>query len=260
MTHNQDRTTSDAAASDEKTAVILLAAGSGKRMKAGQNKLFLTLQGRTVLEYTADAFQQSRQVDGILVVAKESELEQVRTLLPQTQYDKIIGFTAGGKERQDSVLCGLQALPQAYSRVLIHDGARPFVTDGLIAELLFKLTPECGTIAGVPAKDTVKRVDADGFVQQTLTRSELWNIQTPQCFYTAPILRCYQQGKADGYIATDDASLAEHYGLPVKVVSAYYENIKLTTPEDLDVAEVFLKRMQRISQSETDTEQIQEIR
>lgn len=226
-----------------KTAAILLAAGSGKRMKAGRNKLFLTLQGKPVLEYTAEAFQRCPLVDGIVVVAKEAELEQVKQMLPQTVFDKILCYTIGGKERQDSVLCGLQALPAAYERVLIHDGARPFVTDGLIASLLHKLTPDCGTIAAVPAKDTVKRVNADGMVQETLMRSELWNIQTPQCFYTAPILNCYLRGQGEGYIATDDASLAERYGLAVKVVPAYYENIKLTTPEDLDVAEVFLKRL-----------------
>ena len=113
----------------------------------------------------------------------------------------------------------------------------------LIAGLLEHLAPDCGTIAAVPAKDTVKRVNDNGLVQETLLRSELWNIQTPQCFYTEPIRRCYLQGQQDGYAATDDASLAERYGLAVKVVPAYYENIKLTTPEDLDVAEVFLKRL-----------------
>ena len=226
-----------------KTAAVLLAAGSGKRMKAGQNKLFLTLNGKPVLEYTAEAFQRCPLIDGIVVVAKETELEQVQQILPQAVFDKILCYTAGGKERQDSVLCGLQALPAEYERVLIHDGARPFVTDSLITALLQDMTPECGTVAAVQAKDTVKRVNDNGLVVETLTRSELWNIQTPQCFYTAPILNCYLQGQRDGYIATDDASLAEQYGLAVKVVPAYYENIKLTTPEDLDVAEVFLKRL-----------------
>ena len=212
-------------------------------MQAGKNKLFLTLQDKPVLVYTAEAFQRSELVDGIVVVAKESELELVQQMLPQAQFDKIIGYTAGGRERQDSVLCGLQALPEGYERVMIHDGARPFVTETLIVGLLEHLAPDCGTIAAVPAKDTVKRVNDNGLVQETLLRSELWNIQTPQCFYTEPIRRCYLQGQQDGYAATDDASLAERYGLAVKVVPAYYENIKLTTPEDLDVAEVFLKRL-----------------
>ena len=226
-----------------KTAVILLAAGSGKRMQAGKNKLFLTLHDRPVLAYTAEAFQKSPLVDGIVVVAKDGELDVVQKMLPQSVYNKIIGYTTGGRERQDSVLCGLKALPFEYERVMIHDGARPFVTEELITALLENLTPECGTIAAVPAKDTVKRVDESGFVQETLKRSELWNIQTPQCFYTGPILECYLRGEQDGYVATDDASLAEKYGLAVKTVPAYYENIKLTTPEDLDVAEVFLKRL-----------------
>lgn len=229
-----------------KTAAIVLAAGSGKRMQAGQNKMFLELSGKSVLERTAAVFQRSAAVDGIVVVAKAEELAQVQAMVPQAQFDKIIAYTAGGRERQDSVLCGLAALKAqtvSYDKVLIHDGARPFVTDDLICDLLSQLSRGCGTIAGVPAKDTVKRVSAEGMVQETLTRSELWNIQTPQCFYTDEILSCYERAQRETYYGTDDASLAEKYGLSVRVVPAYYENIKLTTPEDLDVAEVFLKRL-----------------
>jgi len=229
-----------------KTAAIVLAAGSGKRMGAGQNKMFLQLADKTVLERTVTAFQQCDMVDGIVVVAKADELEQVKAIVPQAMYHKVIAYTAGGKERQDSVLCGLQILDASYDKVLIHDGARPFVTHALIDSLLAQLTPGCGSIAGVPAKDTVKRVAENGLVQETLVRSELWNIQTPQCFYTDEILRCYEQAQCDSYYGTDDASLAEKYGLSVRVVPAYYENIKLTTPEDLDVAEIFLKRMQMV--------------
>lgn len=226
-----------------KTAAIVLAAGSGKRMGAGQNKMFLQLAGKTVLERTVTAFQQCDMVDGIVVVAKADELEQVKAMVPQAMYHKVIAYTAGGKERQDSVLCGLQILDASYHKVLIHDGARPFVTTALIGDLLSNLVPGTGTIAGVPAKDTIKRVNAESIVQETLMRSELWNIQTPQCFYTSEILSCYVHALEDGYTGTDDASLAEKYGLSVRVVPAYYENIKLTTPEDLDVAEVFLKRL-----------------
>jgi len=233
-----------------KTAAIVLSAGSGKRMQAGQNKMFLQLAGRSVLEHTVSAFQCSDAVDGIVIVAKAEELEQVMQMVPRHVYNKIIAYTAGGKERQDSVLCGLSVLKTqqdtVYDKVLIHDGARPFVTHALIDSLLEQLTPGCGSIAGVPTKDTVKRVAENGLVQETLVRSELWNIQTPQCFYTDEILRCYEQAQCDSYYGTDDASLAEKYGLSVRVVPAYYENIKLTTPEDLDVAEIFLKRMQMV--------------
>ena len=231
-----------------KTAVIVLAAGSGKRMQAGQNKMFLQLAGKSVLEHTVAIFQQSALIDGIVVVAKADELEQVERMLPKVQFDKVICYTAGGKERQDSVLCGLHALQEqreGYAKVLVHDGARPFVTETLIADLLAQLSEGCGTIAGVPAKDTVKRVGTDSVVQETLVRSELWNIQTPQCFYLDELLRCYERAQAEQYYGTDDASLAERYGLSVRVVPAYYENIKLTTPEDLDVAEVFMKRLGR---------------
>lgn len=229
-----------------KTAVILLAAGSGKRMHAGQNKLFLPLAGKPVLERTVAAFQQCDMVDGIVIVAKERELSQVQMMLPRTRFDKIIAYTVGGAERQDSVLCGLYALKAqdvCYDTVLIHDGARPFVTNTLIHDLLANLSPGCGSIAGVPAKDTIKRVADTGLVAETLVRNELWNIQTPQCFYTDEILYCYECAQRERYTGTDDASLAERYGLSVRVVLAYYENIKLTTPEDLDVAEVFWNRL-----------------
>lgn len=226
-----------------KTAAIILAAGSGKRMGAGQNKLFLTLRGKAVLQYTVEALQRSGQIDGLVLVTKSGEMEQVRQLIPQTAFDKILTYTTGGRERQDSVLCGLEALPDGYDRVLIHDGARPLVTEQLLTALLAAVRPDCGAVAAVPAKDTIKRADADGMVQETLVRSQLWNVQTPQCFYTAPILRCYRQAQRDGYQGTDDASIAERYGLAVKLVLSYYENIKLTTPEDLDVAEVFLRRL-----------------
>ena len=232
---------------DSKTAVIVLAAGSGKRMNAGQNKMFLQLNGKPVLERTVTVFQQSDAIDGIVIVAKADEVEQVQKMVPKEQFDKIICYTAGGKERQDSVLCGLTALKtfgeDVYHRVLIHDGARPFVTEQLIDGLLSALIPGSGTIAAVPAKDTIKRVNAEGIVQETPVRSELWNVQTPQCFYVDEILSCYEKAQGEGYFGTDDASLAEKYGLSVRVVPAYYENIKLTTPEDLDVAEVFLKRL-----------------
>ena len=225
------------------TVAIILAAGSGKRMKANQNKMFLSFGGKTVLEHTADAFQSYPEVDGILVVGKETELEQVRKLLPVERYHKILGYVAGGKERQDSVLCGLEALPDSCDIVLIHDGARPFVKRKLITELLEQVTKECGTVAGVPSKDTVKQVQKDGMVQKTLDRSLLWNVQTPQCFYRESILKFYLDAAREGIVATDDASLAEYYGAPVKMVEAYYENIKLTTPEDMEIAEVFRKRL-----------------
>lgn len=212
-------------------------------MGAGQNKLFLTLQGKPILQHTVEAFQRSAQIDGIILVAKKQEMLKVQQIVPQAVFDKILLYTVGGKERQDSVLCGLTALPACYEQVLIHDGARPFVTETLIERLLETVTPTCGAVAGVPAKDTIKRIGQDGLVQETLVRSELWNVQTPQCFYRMPILHCYQQAQLEGYCGTDDASLAEHYGLAVKLVQSYYENIKLTTPEDLEVANVFWRRM-----------------
>lgn len=214
-------------------------------MKAGKNKLFLELSGKTVLEHTIEVFEASPLVDGIVLVCKKDERSWVEELVGKKGYRKIIRAVDGGKERQDSVLCGLKALPESCERVLIHDGARPFVTEKLLKNLLDSLTPGCGTVAGVPAKDTIKRVDEKGMVIETLVRSQLWQMQTPQCFYKEPILKCYTDADKEGYRGTDDASLAEYYGMEVKIIRSHYENIKLTTPEDIDLAEVFLKRMER---------------
>ncbi len=225
------------------TAAILLAAGSGTRMGAGENKLFLPLADATVLEHTVRAFQASPLVDAILLVGKEAERDALARLIPRRRFDKLLGYVSGGAERQDSVLCGLEALPESYARVLIHDGARPFVTPELLEALLGAVTPACGAVAAVPVKDTIKEASADRLVTRTPERSRLWQVQTPQCFYTGAILRCYRAAERDGCRATDDASLAERYGLAVRLVPAYYENIKLTTPEDMAVAEVFLQRL-----------------
>lgn len=233
-----------------KTAAIILAAGSGKRMQADKNKMLLTFLGKTVLEHTVEAFQKHPEVDGIVVVGKQEELELIGEILSGENDSKLISCVSGGKERQDSVLCGLQALDESWDVVLIHDGARPFVKPELLSELLQQVQPDCGAVAGVPSKDTIKQVREDGIVEKTLNRSLLWNVQTPQCFYRKAILQYYVNALQDGVAATDDASLAEHYGGAVKMVQAYYENIKLTTPEDLEVAEVFYRRIRKGEKNE----------
>ena len=227
-----------------KTTAILLAAGSGRRMRAGQNKLFLTLHGKTILEHTADVFQKSVLVNEILVVGKEEELWQIQQLLPQTTYSKIVAYLSGGAERQDSVRNGLQEVSKESDVVWIHDGARPFVTQELLYQLLQAVRPNCGAIPGVPSKDTVKQVTFDGMVERTLVRSTLWNIQTPQCFWRQQIQDCHAEALRQEYVGTDDASLVEWCGGHVRVVPAYYENIKITTPEDLIVAEAFWQNFQ----------------
>ncbi|MBR6755911.1 MAG: 2-C-methyl-D-erythritol 4-phosphate cytidylyltransferase [Peptococcaceae bacterium] len=224
------------------TIAIILAAGQGKRMQAGYNKVLMTLGGKPMLEHTLDVFQASPLVDGIILVAKDTELEYLSDFFSAETHSKIIKSVAGGAERQDSVYQGLLALPESCTHVLIHDGARPFVSLEVIERVVEAITAEAGAVAGVPVKDTVKVINEDNFVEKTLNRAELWNIQTPQGFVRNQVLEAYQQAMLEKYYGTDDASLVEYYGGKVKVVLGAYENIKVTTPEDIVIGEALLRQ------------------
>ena len=221
---------------------IILAAGQGKRMNAGMNKQFLKLNGKTILEHTLTAFDTAACVDGYLVVAHPNEIDYVRQEYFGEQHPKLLNVVAGGKERQDSVYQGLKALPQECAYVLIHDGARPFVTEEIMRRCL-KSAKEVGSgVAGVGVKDTIKQCNEQGIVMQTIPRDTLWSVQTPQVFAKEKIVEAYEAAMQAGYYGTDDASLAEWNGQAVQMVMGDYDNIKMTTQEDLAVGENILKR------------------
>lgn len=224
------------------TIAIILAAGQGKRMMAGYNKVLMTLGGKPMLEHTLDVFQASPLIDGIILVAKDTELEYLSDFFSAETHSKIIKSVAGGAERQDSVYQGLLALPESCKHVLIHDGARPFVSLEVIERVVEGIGENTGSVAGVPVKDTVKIVGEDNFVEETLNRAKLWNIQTPQGFMREHIIAAYSQAMQEGYYGTDDASLVEHCGGKIKIVLGAYENIKVTTPEDIVVGEALLRQ------------------
>lgn len=224
------------------TVAIILAAGQGKRMQAGYNKVFMTLGGKPILEYVLEAFQHCPLIDGVIVVAQKEEVDYFHQFFGSESYSKIIGVVAGGQERQDSVHQGLKLLPDNCQRVLIHDGARPFVSGQIIQRVVEAIQEECGVVAGVPVKDTIKRVADYQMVAETLCRDRLWSIQTPQGFSCKQIVSCYDQAMSDGYYGTDDASLVERYGGHVQVVLGAYENIKVTTPEDITIGEALLRQ------------------
>lgn len=224
-----------------KAAVIVPAAGRGLRIGKNINKQFLPLCGKPLLAHTLGACIASQFFSAIIVVVTPGEEELFRrdVLLPWLPHEKITMVT-GGKERQDSVYNGLQALPADTAVVCIHDGARPLVRPALFRGCLEKAGQHGAAITAVPVKDTIKMVAANQVIG-TPPRENLWAVQTPQAFRFDLLLNVHQRALRENFYATDDAALLERYGHAVWVVHGDYENIKVTTPEDLVVAETFLK-------------------
>ena len=223
------------------STAVIVAAGKGKRMGTEISKQFLPLCGKEILAHTVEKFEKAACIRDIILVTGGDALQDVRQMVQEYGWKKIISVTEGGKERQDSVFLGLQQVPQDTEIVLIHDGVRPFVTEEILERSIAAAKETGGCVAGVPAKDTIKVCDAEGFAIATPNRSTLRQIQTPQTFRRKEILAAYEKAKADGFLGTDDASVAEHSGFPVRVIMGSYSNIKITTKDDLLIGAAFLK-------------------
>ena len=225
------------------TAVIV-AAGKGRRMGTEVSKQFLPLCGKEILAHSVEKFEKAEKIRDIVLVTGEDSLQDVREMAQEYGWKKIVAVVAGGKERQDSVWNGLQAVSDDTDIVLIHDGVRPFVTEDILNHSIETAVEMGGCVAGVPAKDTIKVCNGENVAVATPDRSTLWQIQTPQTFRKDLIMQAYQKAKAEGFVGTDDASLAEYSGCPVKVIMGSYRNIKITTKEDLLIGEAYLKEEQ----------------
>ena len=227
-----------------KITAIVLAAGSGKRMNSKIHKQYLMLSGKPVLYYALKAFEESAVTDIVLVTGHGETEYCRRELVEKYAFAKVTAIVEGGKERYHSVYEGLKAAEGA-DYVLIHDGARPFVDAGLVKRMI-DAVKECeACVAAVPVKDTIKVADCDGFVKETPDRSLLWQIQTPQAFSYPLILTAYEKLFAQGEVSVTDDSMVleqmtEH---KVKLVQGSYQNLKITTPEDLVAAEVYLSSL-----------------
>lgn len=220
-----------------KTIAIISAAGQGKRM--GRPKQFLRIGGRPMLWWTLAVFQKTKSIQGIILVINADDKFRLKNF----RFPKIIKVVAGGRERQDSVYNGLKALPKEAELVVIHDGARPFVTATIIEASIRKARKTGAAVVGVPVKDTLKRVRTKSLVNQTIDREKLWAAQTPQVFKRDIIMRAYQRfGKQR---VTDDAMLVEKMGKPAAMVMGSYLNLKVTTPEDLVLAGAVLREKKR---------------
>jgi 2-C-methyl-D-erythritol 4-phosphate cytidylyltransferase len=222
-----------------KTVAIIPAGGSGRRMESETPKQYLLLAGLPVLVHTLKAFNLSAVVDEIFLAVPERDIPDVRRdIVLKYGISKAVLVLAGGDRRQDSVSHALAHVRDEQGIVIVHDGVRPFVSGELIDRAVAAAV-ECGAAAvGVPVKDTVKETDAAGRVIRTVAREGLWLTQTPQAFRREIILTAYRRAAADGFYGTDDASLVERMGTPVRMIPGDWKNIKLTTPEDLRLGEV----------------------
>ncbi len=220
--------------------LLIAAAGSGRRMGAERNKLLLEVAGRPVLAWTLEAALACPLIHWIGIVGQPVDAAEIQALVAAARPDRPVVWIEGGDTRQASVSNGLAALPDAAAAVLIHDGARCLVDPALIARCAEAAAAGEAVIAAAPVTDTIKRVDGAGLIQETPDRSLLWGAQTPQGFPVEQLRAAHARAAAEGWSVTDDASLFERLGWPVRVIEAAPSNIKITTPFDLTVAEAVL--------------------
>ncbi len=227
-----------------KTIAIIPAGGAGKRLKAQKAKQYLLLDRLPVLVHTLKAFEQAEIIDEIILILPRDDVASAqKQLINQYGLTKLTAVVGGGKERQDSVRNGLAAITGARDIiVVIHDAVRPFVTQKLIHQVVAAAKSFGAVSAGVKAKDTIKEIKKDDFVSATIPRQNLWLTQTPQAFKFDLLKKAYTAAYRDKYYGTDDASLAERIGAKVKLIEGSYENIKITTPEDLVLAKALMKK------------------
>ncbi|MED1800749.1 2-C-methyl-D-erythritol 4-phosphate cytidylyltransferase [Brevibacillus porteri] len=222
------------------TGVVIVAAGSGKRMGGQRNKLWLPLAGEPILAHTVRLFATHPDIDEVVLVVSEADHAEVTILISAEKLTVVV--TLGGAERQDSVRNGLASLSANCDYVLVHDAARPFVTRKQISDMIKQVQQDQATIMAVPVKDTIKVVGATGLVESTPARESLWAVQTPQAFRMSLLREAHQAAEAAGKLGTDDAMLVEWLGHPVSIMNGSYENIKITTPDDLWFGEEILRK------------------
>ena len=222
--------------SGETVGAIVVAAGESRRM-AGLDKLFVSIGGRPLLSHSVDLLCRCTAVDEVVLVLSERNIEAARDLVDANGWDKVSTVRTGGPRRQDSVRRGLEALGPC-DWVMVHDGARPFIDTDIVARG-FDAAGETGAaVAAVPVKDTTKLADDQMTVVETMPRERLWSVQTPQIFRRDVLVKAHQDITED---MTDDAAMVERIGVPVKLFEGSYSNIKVTTPEDIVVAEAILR-------------------
>lgn len=222
---------------------IVLAAGVGRRMAATKNKVLLTLDdGRTIIEHTVTAFLEDSRCARIVLVVQADDHSEIAGIIASVEGKENITLVIGGRERQDSVKIGLQELQNGANIVMVHDGARPFIQKETLERVFEKAQETGAAIVGVPVKDTIKRV-IEGAVVETVERTCLCQAQTPQAFRLELLKSAHKYAEEVAFFGTDEASLVEQLGITVHVVKGSYQNIKITTPEDMVLAQAIVKQL-----------------
>ena len=225
-----------------KTDAIIVSAGKGHRFMEGKKKQFYLLAGKPILAHTLDKFETCPLIRSILLVVGKEDMDTcLKEVIEAYKFQKVSQIVPGGKRRQESVKNGIDALPKDTDIVAIHDGVRPFVTKAMIEDSIHSAVRYGAVVLAMPVKDTIKMSNPDGTVLKTLDRESLWQVQTPQTFQINIIKEAYYRATEDGFIGTDDASLVERIGAKVHILPGSYTNIKITTPEDLLLANLFAK-------------------
>ena len=226
---------------NSRIAVLIPAAGQGKRMGAAIKKPYLQLNDKPVLSHTIDRFEHNSVVDEIFVIVDDSDFKTCKTnVLDPYRYKKVRELISGGETRQRSVFNGLCALAEDVDYVIVHDGVRPFINDEIISKCLEATAQWGAAVSAVPVKETIKVANENLFIAYTPDRQLLWRVQTPQVFRTSLLESAHKKAIEDGTDAPDDATLVERLGSPVKLVMGSYQNVKLTTPEDMLTAETII--------------------
>jgi 2-C-methyl-D-erythritol 4-phosphate cytidylyltransferase len=230
------------------TVAIVPAAGLGLRMGGAVRKQFRSLGGLPLLVHSLRVFQTSPVIDAVILAVPEADLEYCRTEVVEAHgFTKVARVVAGGRERQDSVRHALAVVDERVHLIVIHDAVRPFVTDTMLTQVVEAAKADGAAIIALPMRDTVKQVGGDHLIERTIDRKPLWLAQTPQAFRRDWLEEAHRKAQAEGLAATDDAYLMEWMGHPVRVIEGSGENIKVTRPEDLIIAEAILaSRMGRI--------------
>ncbi len=231
--------------SHSRAGALLVAGGMSSRM-AGQDKIFLPLLGRPLLSYTLEALENTTEIESIVLVLSRENLEQGEYMIAQGNWRKISAICSGGTRRQDSVAAGLKHMADV-PYIVVQDGARPCVTPALITHGLDVACETGAAIAAIPAKDTLKAVDDSGHIMHTLDRSGIWLAQTPQIFSSDILREAHRTIHED---VNDDATMVERMGVKVRVYMGSHENLKITTAEDIALAEAVLRKQGYSDKSE----------
>ncbi len=224
------------------TSVIIPAAGLGERMGGAVSKQFLSLQGKPILIHTLERFQMCDAVGEIIVAVHPASRRQAEALVAQYRISKAAKFAEGGKRRQDSVYNALRLIDPAADVVMVHDAVRPFIQQKTILDSIGKAVSDSAAVVAVRVKDTIKAGNGKGHFVRTLDRSVLWMAQTPQTFQKQVLIDAYARAEREMIDATDDASLVELMSIRPAIVEGSFENIKITTPDDLEFAQILALR------------------